>query len=304
MSAPGEPRKYAAKKRGITFRISDALVDRPLEIPCGRCIGCVQDRANAWALRCEHEAKLHRYNWFITLTYDEAHLPPGGSLRKRDLQLFWKRLRKEGSGVRYFACGEYGENFERPHYHVLAFNLELADMTRRTRADGQMLFESKRLTSLWGNGSVQVDLFTPARAQYVTNYILKAAAPPSPSLPAFSSLPVVNSVTAREKAFQVMSRRPGIGSGFISRFFGDVYPDGFVTLPGGKIRRAPRFYDDACKRLHPRMYRAVSRRRAAAAAANPEAVGKRLLIREAVDAARKKFYDQVNGRPFEKGDSP
>ena len=64
------------------------------ELPCRQCIGCRLERSRQWAMRCLHEASLHDANSFITLTYDDEHVPPGGSLRYRDFQLFMKRLRK------------------------------------------------------------------------------------------------------------------------------------------------------------------------------------------------------------------
>lgn len=279
-----------------------------MEVPCGKCDGCLQDRATEWALRCEHEARLHLHNWFITLTYDQAHLPAGGSLQVKDLQDFWKRVRKEYSGVRYFACGEYGENYSRPHYHVLAFNFLPRDLTYRRELHGEkMLYDSAHLRQLWGHGSVWVDLFTPATAQYVTNYVRKksAAAPTSPSQAPLVCVrgqgdPRASSV--RHPEFQVMSRRPGIGSGFVSRFLSDIYPDGFVTRKGGSRTRAPRFYDLTLERVNARMYRKVKRARKAAAANNPEATGKRLLAREAYTQGRNAFFDAAKGRRYEKGE--
>lgn len=294
-------RLSASGKRPVAFKLADGFVDRPLELPCGKCVGCIQDRASEWALRCEHEAKCHGplSNWFLTLTYAPEHLPPGGSLVKADLQNFWKRLRLVAP-VRYFACGEYGENLGRPHYHALAFGLELADMTGRRRLDGDQVFSSASLEAAWGLGSVRIDPFSPAAAQYVCNYVRKRVHQDSQS-----------HYSGKLPEFQLMSRRPGIGSDFVSSFLSDIYPDGYVTRRGGSRRRAPRFYDIKLSQLaeaeqnpygkYSRVLRRVKVRRAQAAASNPDAAGKRLLVREAVEQSRYKFYDQVKGRPFEKG---
>ena len=65
---------------------------------------------------------MHPHNAYITLTYNDDHLPANGSLQPRDLQLFWKRLRKARTpGIRYYACGEYGDQTARPHYHAIIF---------------------------------------------------------------------------------------------------------------------------------------------------------------------------------------
>lgn len=280
----------ATGRRPVAFRLQDGYVDRALELPCGRCVGCVQDRANEWALRCEHEAKTWSSNWFVTLTYDEGWLPPGGSLVLSDLQDFWKRLRHVAPGFRYFACGEYGENFLRPHYHALVFNFAPPDLSRRVRVDGRTVFESASLDKCWGRGRTDVQAFSPAAAQYVCNYVRKS----------FSVSGAKVDFGGRLPPFQVMSRRPGIGGGWISKYLSDVYPDGFVTRPGGVRRRAPRFYDLTCEKVSPKMFRKVKRTRAAAAAANPDATGSRLIVREAVEQSRYSFYDSVKGRAFER----
>lgn len=73
-----------------------------------------------------HELDYHDDACFITLTYSDEHLPTNNSLVKRDLQLFFKRLRKSyPNKIKYFACGEYGEQTERPHYHAILFGIGL-----------------------------------------------------------------------------------------------------------------------------------------------------------------------------------
>lgn len=281
----------ATGKRPVAFRLGDGFKDMPVQLPCGRCVGCVQDRANEWAMRCEHEAKLYRYNWFVTLTYDDANLPPGGSLQPKDLQDFWKRLRKSGTDVRYFACGEYGEQFQRPHYHALCFNFCPPDLVARRRAmDGSVVYESKSLTEIWGLGRVQVDEFSAAAAQYVTNYVRKK---------------VIGSdseahYNGRVREFQVMSRRPGIGAGFVDKYRRDIYPDGFVTRPGGGRRRAPRFYDLRLGKVDAKLLRAMKRKRKEAAVVRSESGPRPYVVEESVKL-RHAFFDGVKGRPYEHG---
>ena len=109
-------------KRGITFSISKAYTDLPISIPCGQCIGCRLHKSRMWAVRCAHEMQMHEDNCFITLTYNAEHLPAPETLLLRDFQLFMKTLRnKNGAGIRFFHCGEYGDKLARPHYHALLF---------------------------------------------------------------------------------------------------------------------------------------------------------------------------------------
>ena len=103
--------------------------------PCGQCVECLSDRRNSWSIRLKREAEFWRsYGcnvWMILLTYDEDHVPRTSkgnmTLRKRDVQLFLKRLRKDlqpqGIFVRMFYCGEYGPTTLRPHYHMLLFGV-------------------------------------------------------------------------------------------------------------------------------------------------------------------------------------
>ena len=96
-------------KRSLVFDKREALTGIPVKIPCGQCIGCRLQKSLDWAVRCVHEKSLHEESSFVTLTYDDEHLPANGSLVYRDFQLFMKRYRKiTGSGVRFLMCGEYG----------------------------------------------------------------------------------------------------------------------------------------------------------------------------------------------------
>lgn len=278
-------------KRGISFKMVDGFKDFPVEVPCGKCVGCIQARANEWAMRCEHEAKCWDWNWFITLTYEV--MPPDGSLQPKDLQDFWKRLRKRGyEGLRYFACGEYGEAFSRPHYHALVFNWLPVDLRRSERvSDKKVVYESADLQEAWGLGRVQLDAFSPAAAQYVTNYVRKKVLGNDAS----------SHYGSRVREFQTMSRRPGLGKIFLARYLHDIYPDGYVTRPGGSIKRAPRFYDLTLEKVDPRMMRKVRRKRKEMASLDVDNKGSRLYVREEVMERRNEFFDSAKGRPLDSG---
>ena len=130
-------------------------VSRSLQLPCGQCVGCRLERSRQWAIRCMHEAQMHTQNCFLTLTYDDAHLPSDRSLHYRDFQLFIKRLRKRypGRRIRYYMAGEYGENFGRPHWHACIFGFDFDDkkLWKRTSANS-LLYRSKDLELLWPFG--------------------------------------------------------------------------------------------------------------------------------------------------------
>ena len=100
-----------------------------LFVPCGKCVACRKQRSLAWAIRLEREMPYHEYALFVTLTYDDEHVPEHYSLKRKHLTDFFKRLRYflGGRQIKYYAAGEYGERFHRPHYHAIIFDLSHAD---------------------------------------------------------------------------------------------------------------------------------------------------------------------------------
>ncbi|AXH74235.1 MAG: replication initiator protein [Microviridae sp.] len=100
----------------------------PVPFPCGKCLACRESQASIWKLRCQFEAIECDTFAFVTLTYADEHLPYGNSLCPAHLSSFIKRLRKSlDYPIRYFACGEYGSRFGRPHYHLILFGLKRED---------------------------------------------------------------------------------------------------------------------------------------------------------------------------------
>ena len=96
-----------------------------IEVPCGQCMNCRVKKRDEWSLRIMHESLYWDSCIFLTLTYDDEHLPKNGSLLPNDLTKFFKRLRKSigNRKIKYFACGDYGKK-ERPHYHIIMFGMD------------------------------------------------------------------------------------------------------------------------------------------------------------------------------------
>lgn len=114
-------------------------------VPCGRCPECVRSKINSWKFRLDKELEISSTPLFVTLTYDEDTVPysPNGlrTLRKRDCQLFMKRLRKSYAKVSkkkvvYYLCGEYGSRTKRPHYHVLMYNMDNPELIHTAWSNG------------------------------------------------------------------------------------------------------------------------------------------------------------------------
>lgn len=210
-------------------------------VPCGNCIGCDLERSRQWAVRCMHEASCHTDNAFVTLTYDDAHVPAGGSLDPSAFPLFMRRLRKEAPGVRYFACGEYGEQFGRPHYHALLFGYWPGDAVASGERGGYPVWRSGVLSSLWPFGFSELGSVTFDSAGYVARYVTKKVRGIAASEHYSSVDPETGELVFRTPEFSRMSRRPGIGAAWFGRYGDELEPKGTVIVAGKEVP-TPRYY--------------------------------------------------------------
>lgn len=222
-----------------------------LDLPCGRCRGCRLERSRQWALRCQHEASLHEANCFVTLTYDNDHLPRGGSLRHRDVQLFLKRLRKAvcPARVRYYMCGEYGERLGRPHYHLCLFGLDFPDRRYLGQSgSGAAKYSSETLSRLWPLGDAQVSDFTMKAAAYTARYIMEKVNGPE-AVGYYQRVdPETGEVHELVPEYNRCSLGRGIGADYVRLYFGDLLQSGTCVVDGVEVA-PPRFYDRMMKRL-------------------------------------------------------
>lgn len=270
-------------------------------LPCGQCIGCRMSKANEWGIRCMHEARMHPHSCFVTLTYNDDFLPDGMSLCKRDLQLFMKRLRKarEPSKIRFFAGAEYGDDNNRPHYHLLLFNVCFADQRFHGKNKrGEDLFTSQELSDLWlRQGFCTIGAVTMDSAVYCAKYALKKIGGDR-AYEHYQFFDESGNTALREPEFALMSRRPGLGMSYYDKY-GQEVRDNDNVIVGGRKAAVPRFYDTKTELASPATpgmidksvygrIKALRKRKAVLAKADntPE----RLRVKEviAVAAARKK----------------
>lgn len=240
--------KNPSGKRGVTFNLHDAYVDMPLSISCGKCMGCKQERARDWAIRCTHEAQMHEENTFATLTYDEKNLPMRNgipTLRPRDFQLFMKKLRKKRhTKIRFFQCGEYGK-LGRPHHHTLLFGCNFSDRTLWRRSGDFNIYRSEELESLWKQGHSEIGSVTFESAGYLAKYTMKESI----------------TIGGREPEYLTMSRGQGIGKTWIKKYITDVYPHDLVITPSGTKIRPPRYYDQQLEIIDAKLAMKIKRQR-------------------------------------------
>lgn len=193
-----------------------------MPIRCGQCIGCRIDYSREWANRLILELQDHDQYLchFVTLTYDDSSLndrcfvigeddQPHYSLNKRDLQLFMKRLRNRvGSGVRFYAVGEYGDQSQRPHYHLILFNCPLSDYDSKLIGKSKLGFEyrsSSLLERVWPYGYNIIAPVTWESCAYTARYMMKKLKGDSRHVYDYFGV---------EKPFSVASRKPGLGKAY------------------------------------------------------------------------------------------
>lgn len=186
-------------------------------VPCGKCISCRVNRGQEWSRRLEHELGFHASAIFLTLTYDGAHLPQTDSLDARHLQLFFKRLRFDlgKRRFRYYSVGEYGEKYNRPHYHGIFYGLSPLDR--------------EIIEGAWGMGRVHIGSVTTESINYVTKYVNKVL-----------SGPLAREVYGDRKApFSRMSK--GLGLSWLKSNWDFVLQNGGLRVRGKPVR-LPRYY--------------------------------------------------------------
>lgn len=286
---PGLDSKDPKKKR-IVFK--KPSVFRPgkdeflVNLPCGRCVGCRLSRARQWAIRCVHEASLYDDNCFITLTFNDQYYNPSGSLMKKDFVLFMKRLRKKfGSGIRFFHCGEYGAKGGRPHHHACLFNFDFPDKVLWKEKDGVRLYRSEMLEKLWSDpvtgecfGFCTIGDVTQDSAAYVARYVLKK----------INGDDAEDHYQGREPEYITMSRRPGIGKGWMDKWASDIYPEDELVVGRMKLK-PPKYYDKIYMLQNPEKYESIVVARMNHAKGNPDNAEDRLKVREKVAKAKLKL---------------
>lgn len=258
-----------------------------MEIPCGQCIGCRLDRSRAWAVRCVHESSLYENNCFVTLTYSDQHLPENNSLDKTHMVKFMKRLRKKypDQKIRFFQCGEYGEELQRPHHHLLLFNFDFPDKAHFTSRNGTALFLSKDLSELWPFGMHTIGDITFDSACYTARYILKK----------ITGDKAEDHYHGRTPEYITMSRNPGIGKTWYDAFNQDIYSHDHCVVHDNFICRPPKYYDRMYDQQQPQLFKSLKTARKSRAKSSGENTADRLAVKHQIQQIKQKKV----GRSYE-----
>lgn len=221
------PGTRRGSKPGDTFSI---------QYPCGRCPNCLKRRISGWSFRLMQEYKRCSSAHFVTLTYDNKHVPLSKNrfmtVKKKDLQDFMKRLRKAheptDQTIKYYTAAEYGGETHRPHYHSIMFNVQ-----------------AELIEDAWSNGSIHIGDVTSASVGYTLKYISK---------PSFRRW---HANDDRLPEFSLMSKRLGdnyLTPQMIQWHKNDLDNRMFCVIADGKKISMPRYYKD-------RIYNDIERKR-------------------------------------------
>lgn len=286
--------KYAKKAHIYSFddygkqleKIKDFENIKVMPIPCGQCIGCRLEKSRDWANRGYLEASLHKENYFVTLTYNENHLPMKshvehdgkiylrdetwtGTLEKRDLQLFIKRLRNETTKFSYMACGEYGEKNGRPHYHLIIFGAELPSETfyNARIINNETYWQNDIIEKCWvtseGKGKCGESLGISNISEvswnniaYVARYITKKITGPN-SKEEYAKM-------GREPEFNLASKNPAIGKEWFNLNHAKIIDNDEIIIKnksGVHHVKPPKYFDKLIEKNNPELREEMKEKR-------------------------------------------
>lgn len=198
------------------------LKETGVPFPCGKCLLCRNRRASGWSFRLRKQLEVSDCAFFVTLTYNTDYVPLSDkgymTLQKNHCQKFIKRLRKaqQSNDIKYYLAGEYGDDRDRPHYHIILFNCQLSTLigahmakivmrTPEMYLDGKYHYDSKH----WADpetgqpyGAISIGTVTMASIGYTLKYIQKQ-----------SKIPIHKN-DDRKKEFSLISK--GLGKSYLS----------------------------------------------------------------------------------------
>lgn len=266
-------------------------------IPCQECIGCKLDYSRNWANRGYLESLYSPHNYFITLTYDDSHLPKKdrivtsegtiykattdwkGVLNPEDVEKFLDNLRHifkrelKHTGVRFMAAGEYGEKNKRPHYHLILFNAPFPIDTffnPRLNWKKNFYYQNKWIERAWGGIRIKDDGTLNKNSLGISN-ICEA----NWQNIAYVARYITKKINGKEsedfyairgqiKEFFRVSTSPGIGFQYFEDHWQEIYEKDSILIKIGKKTRwekPPRYYDRLLEQKDPILWDKVKKNR-------------------------------------------
>ena len=220
-------------------------------VPCGRCISCRLSKAHDWSVRGMLELYCHDKASFITLTYDDAHLPKNLSVSKKVFSDFVKRLRErlreKGLFIRVLGSGEYGDRSARPHYHAIVYGFDFPDREPLYRVKGSQYYTSPLLSELWEFGNHIIGEANKTTISYCAKYVLKKV----------TGDKAKDYYGDRQPEFAYYPKNPALGREFFEKYTSDFYPKNFITIDGKKTP-IPRYFYKRLEQDFPELFNDVS----------------------------------------------
>jgi len=262
-------------------------------LPCGKCLSCQIDKSKEWATRGFHESQTHTENSFITLTYDEEHLPKHSTLVKKDLTNFIKLLRyyinkgrtkddPDWIETKYLAAGEYGskQNSHRPHYHICLFGYEPRDKQFFfSNKWGDSVYTSETISKIWKNkGYITISPLTYRTVAYTARYTVKKIVTKEDRQQDdywidketgetnYNPVAYKKGLLMKNKIPEFITMSQGIGKNWHKKFAKDTHKD-YITVNYGK-HKVPRYYDKLMEKEDPQRLQAIKNKRILAAIQN------------------------------------
>jgi len=253
-----------------------------MAVACGQCLGCRIDHRTMWAIRIVHESYLHldsHGNSWLTLTYREPHdctaeqyaaghyVPRDYSLNPEHVSKFIRRLRKQNPDhkIRYFYCGEYGDENQRPHYHVCLFNHQFNDRVLWKDDEGIYTYTSPSLEKLWPYGFSTTAELNFETASYTAGYCFKKITGKRAE-DHYLRCDEYGVAYWLQPEFTRMStgrgKPSGLGAKYYEKFKDDIFPADETPVPGhGTVQLVPRYYQDVFAKTDPDTLELVKQQR-------------------------------------------
>lgn len=258
----------------------------PTILPCGRCVGCLLRRSLEWSCRvCAEQFTRHHFHnspfaSFLTLTYNNQNLPEDHSIRVEEVQGFMKRLREFYDRVygiqnlKFFACGEYGENFHRPHYHIVILGTDFCeperlkqqhttdahlqldrldsidpDLTRAPIKRGPQLYETRALNKLWKKGYIVAGTCTAQSVAYTARYSTKKLLVQYKKVDR-NTIEIERDGQNKKVRSEFIRMSKGFGEEYLDRYYPEIYENNRVSFGNDKFI-IPRYFDKKMQSKHP-----------------------------------------------------
>ncbi len=236
-----------------------------------------------WAVRIVHESYMHldnHGNSWVTLTYRDPsectaeqfkkghYIPADYSLEPQHVSKFIRSLRKANQDhkIRYFYCGEYGDENQRPHYHVCIFNHSFNDQELFKDREGVYTFTSASLDKHWPYGFSTVAELNFETASYTAGYCFKKITGERAKEHYLRCDEHGEAYWLRPEYIRMSTGRNkpcGIGAGFYEKFKTDIFPSDETPVPGhGTEKLVPRYYSNILKSEDPATMALVTKLRA------------------------------------------